>query len=97
MEEEQFSPDASVDRFTSATRLKAYGPIHLDRRPEAHAVSRRNQGDASGRLRRGDGSASAACIADFIILDMVAEAASGSKTPKEAAERAQARRAYYKV
>ena len=44
------------------------------------------------------GSASAACIADFIILDMVAEAASGSKTPREAAERARKRaERYYKV
>ena len=43
------------------------------------------------------GYASAGCIADFIILDMVAEAASGSKTPKEAAERAHKRaERYYK-
>ena len=44
------------------------------------------------------GYASAACVADFIIPNMVAEAASGSKTPKEAAERA-AKRAerYYKL
>jgi multiple sugar transport system substrate-binding protein len=44
------------------------------------------------------GFASAAAMADYIVLDMVAEAASGSKTPKEAAERA-AKRAerYYKV
>ncbi len=44
------------------------------------------------------GYASAASIADFIVLDMVAEAASGSKSPKEAAERAQKRaERYYKV
>jgi len=44
------------------------------------------------------GYASAACVADFIIPNMVAEAASGSKTPKEAAARAQARaERYYKV
>jgi multiple sugar transport system substrate-binding protein len=44
------------------------------------------------------GYASAACTADFIIPNMVAEAASGSKTPKEAAERAQKRaERYYKV
>ena len=44
------------------------------------------------------GYASAASIADFIIPNMVAEAASGSKTPKEAAERAQKRaERYYKV
>jgi multiple sugar transport system substrate-binding protein len=44
------------------------------------------------------GYASAACIADFILVNMVAEAASGSKTPKEAAERAAQRASrYYKV
>jgi multiple sugar transport system substrate-binding protein len=44
------------------------------------------------------GYASAACVADFIIPNMVAEAASGSKTPKEAAERAQKRaERYYKL
>ena len=44
------------------------------------------------------GSIEAGKFADFIILDMVAEAASGSKTPKEAAERAQKRaERYYKV
>jgi len=44
------------------------------------------------------GYASAATMADFIMVNMVAEAASVSKTPKEAAERA-AKRAerYYKV
>ena len=42
--------------------------------------------------------ASAAAQADFIVPNMVAEAASGSKTPKEAAERAQKRaERYYKV
>ena len=47
-------------------------------------------GDAG--LRVGGGAA------DFIIPNMVAEAASGSKTPKEAAERAQKRaERYYKV
>ena len=44
------------------------------------------------------GYASAGALADFIIVDMVAEAASGSKSPKEAAERAQKRaERYYKV
>ena len=44
------------------------------------------------------GYASAAVVADFIIPNMVAEAASGSKTPKEAAERAQKRaERYYKL
>jgi len=44
------------------------------------------------------GYASAATQADFILVNMVAEAASGAKTPKEAAERAQKRaERYYKV
>jgi multiple sugar transport system substrate-binding protein len=44
------------------------------------------------------GYASAQCSADFIIANMVAEAASGAKSPKEAMDRA-AQRAerYYKV
>ena len=44
------------------------------------------------------GYASAACMADFIMVNMVAEAVSGSKTPKEALDRAKARaERYYKV
>ena len=41
------------------------------------------------------GEASAAALADFIVPNMVAEAASGAKTPKEAAERAQKRAERY--
>jgi multiple sugar transport system substrate-binding protein len=48
----------------------------------------------SGRL----GYASAAAMADYIVVNMVAEAASGARAPKEAAERAQKRaERYYKV
>jgi multiple sugar transport system substrate-binding protein len=44
------------------------------------------------------GYASAGALADFIVVDMVAEAASGQRSPKEAAERAQKRaERYYKV
>lgn len=44
------------------------------------------------------GYASAGAAADFIVVNMVAEAVSGSKTPKEAMERAQKRaERYYKV
>jgi multiple sugar transport system substrate-binding protein len=44
------------------------------------------------------GPASAACLADFIIVNMVAEAASGQSTPKDAAARAEQRaRRYYKT
>ena len=44
------------------------------------------------------GYASAQCMADFIIVNMVAEAASGSSSPKDAAQKAQKRaERYYKV
>ena len=44
------------------------------------------------------GYASAGAAADFIVVNMVAAAASGSMSPKEAAERAQKRaERYYKV
>jgi multiple sugar transport system substrate-binding protein len=44
------------------------------------------------------GYASAATMADFIMVNMVAEAISGSKTPKEAMERAKSRaERYYKL
>jgi multiple sugar transport system substrate-binding protein len=48
----------------------------------------------AGRL----GYASAGAAADFIVVNMVAEAISGSKTPKEAMERAQKRaERYYRL
>ena len=44
------------------------------------------------------GYASAGALADFIVQDMVAEAVSGNKTPKEAMQRARERaERYYKV
>jgi multiple sugar transport system substrate-binding protein len=44
------------------------------------------------------GYSSAATMADFVLVNMVAEAASGAKSPKEAAERAEQRaQRYYKV
>ncbi len=43
------------------------------------------------------GPASASALADYIVLDMVAEAASGAKSPQEAAKRAEQRaKRYYK-
>ena len=63
----------------------------VDNRPEA-AVEQERQ-------RAGDiGEASAACLADWVVVDMFAQAVSGQKSPKEAAERAQKRaERYYKV
>jgi multiple sugar transport system substrate-binding protein len=44
------------------------------------------------------GTASAAVMADYVVLDMIAAAASGSKTPKEAASQAAERaKRYYKA
>jgi multiple sugar transport system substrate-binding protein len=44
------------------------------------------------------GAASAACSADLVIVNMVAESASGQSTPREAAARAEQRaRRYYKT
>lgn len=44
------------------------------------------------------GAASAAVIGDFVLVDMVAEAVTGSRTPKEAAERAAERaKRYYQA
>ena len=66
-------------------------PKHL---PYRDAVKNMRPAGYAGRL----GYASAGALGDFIVANMVAEAASGSKTPKEAAERAQKRaERYYKV
>ena len=44
------------------------------------------------------GYASAGVLGDYVVVDMFAEAASGARSPKEAAERAQKRaERYYKV
>ncbi len=62
--------------------------------PYRDAVKNLRPAGYAGKL----GYASAGAAADFIMVNMVAEAASGAKTPKEAVERA-AKRAerYYKV
>jgi multiple sugar transport system substrate-binding protein len=62
--------------------------------PYRDAVKNMRPTGYAGRL----GYASAGAAADFIVVNMVAEAISGSKTPKEALERAQKRaERYYKV
>jgi multiple sugar transport system substrate-binding protein len=70
--------------WTSDPKHTAYRDCVKNMRPAGYA----------GKM----GYASAGAGADFIVVNMVAEAASGSKTPKEAAERAQKRaERYYKV
>jgi len=99
MEKEQFSPwmQASIGYVCHPLRAYEANPIWTvdpKHTPYRDATKVMLPVGYAGEM----GSASAACIADFIILDMVAEAASGSQTPREAAERARKRaERYYKV
>ncbi|MEF7615693.1 ABC transporter substrate-binding protein [Aquincola sp. MAHUQ-54] len=99
MEEEQFDPWLTASNGYVAHPLAAYEKSAIwtsDPKNTAYRDCVKNMRPAgyAGRL----GYASAGAGADFIIPNMVAEAASGSKSPKEAAERAQKRaERYYKV
>jgi multiple sugar transport system substrate-binding protein len=99
MEKEQFDPWLTGAGGYIAQPLRAYestaiwtvDPKHT---PYRDGVKNMRPAGYAGKL----GYASAGASADFIVCNMVAEAASGSKTPKEAAERAQKRaERYYKV
>ena len=98
-EREQYEPwqQASIGYITQP--LKAYeaspvwtvDPKHT---PFRNATSAMLYNGYAGRL----GYASAAAMADYIVVHMVAEAASGARTPQEAAQRAQRRaERYYKI
>lgn len=99
MEEEQFGPwmQASIGYVAHPLAAYAKNPIWtVDPKHTQYRDVVKNMRPAGyeGKL----GYASAGALADFIIVDMVGEAASGSKSPKEAAERAQKRaERYYKV
>ena len=99
MEWEQFDPWLSGAGGYIAAPLAAYeksaiwtvDPKHT---PYRDAVKNMRPTGYAGKL----GYASAGAGADFIVVNMVAEAISGSKPPKEAMERAQKRaERYYKV
>ena len=99
MEKEQFDPWLTAAGGYIAQPLAAYektaiwtsDPKHT---PYRDCVKNMRPAGYAGKL----GYASAGAGADFIVVNMVAEAASGAKTPKEAAERAQKRaERYYKV
>ena len=99
MEQEQFDPWLQGAGGYIAHPLAAYeksavwsvDPKHLAYRD---SVKNMRPAGYAGKL----GYVSAGAGADFIVANMVAEAASGAKTPKEAAERAQKRaERYYKV
>ncbi len=99
MEKEQFEPWLTSAGGYIAPPLDAYAKIPVwtsdpKNTPYRDAVKNMRPSGYAGKL----GYASAGAGADFIVTNMVAEAASGSKTPKEAAERAQKRaERYYKV
>ena len=99
MEREQFEPWLTGAGGYIAQPLRAYESAPIWTADPKHTVYRdavKNMRPAgyAGKL----GYASAGAGADFIVVNMVAEAVSGSKTPKEAAERAQKRaERYYKV
>ena len=99
MEMEQFEPWLTSASGYIAPPLDAYAKIPVwtsdpKNTPYRDAVKNMRPAGFAGKL----GYASAGAGADFIVVNMVAEAASGSRTPKEAAERAQKRaERYYKV
>ncbi|MEJ5990400.1 ABC transporter substrate-binding protein [Ramlibacter sp. PS3R-8] len=99
MEEEQYGPWMQAAGGYISQPLRAYeknpvwtvDPKHT---PYRDSVKNLRPAGYMGKL----GYASAGALADFIVQDMVAEAVSGAKTPKEAAQRAQQRaERYYKV
>ena len=98
MEEEQVGPwvTASIGYVTPALRSYEKHPVWNDPKsvPYRDSMKIMLPSGYAGKM----GYASAGALADFIIVNMVAEAASGQRSPKEAAERA-AKRAerYYKV
>jgi multiple sugar transport system substrate-binding protein len=99
MDADQYNPWMKAAIGYVSQPLKAYEANPIWTEDPKHTVYRDGgkimlDNGYSGPL----GLASAAAMADYIVLDMVAEAASGSKTPKEAAARAASRaERYYKV
>src|SRR5947207_4287521 len=99
MEKEQYEPwqQAAIGYVTQPLKAYESNPIWTvdpKHTPYRDCVKNMTPNSYAGRL----GYASAGTMADFVMVNMVAEAASGSRSPKEAAERAQARaQRYYKV
>jgi len=98
MEEEQVSPwlTASIGYVTPALTVYEKHPVWSDPKsvPYRDAMKIMLPSGYAGKM----GYASAGALADFIVVNMVAEGISGAKSPKEAAERAQKRaERYYKV
>jgi multiple sugar transport system substrate-binding protein len=98
-EKEQYEPwqQAAIGYVTQALKAYEANPIWTvdpKHTPYRDAMKIMQNNGFAGSL----GFASAACMADFIVVNMVAEAASGARTPQEAAKRAEERALrYYKV
>lgn len=99
MEADQYNPwmEASIGYVSQS--LKAYEANPIWTVDPKHTTYREA---ASLMLDNGHagplGTASAAVMADYVVVDMVAQAASGEKSPKEAAARAAERaKRYYKA
>jgi multiple sugar transport system substrate-binding protein len=99
MEKEQYEPwqQAAIGYVTQPLKAYEANPIWTvdpKHTPYRDAMKVMQPNGFEGEM----GYASAAAMADFIVVNMVAEAAYGQKTPKEAAERAEKRaQRYYKV
>ncbi len=99
MEADQYNPWMQAAIGYVSQSLKAYESNPIWTEDPKHTVYR----DAAAlMLDNGHagplGTASAAVMADYVVLDMIAAAASGSKTPKEAAAQAAERaKRYYKT
>jgi multiple sugar transport system substrate-binding protein len=99
MEAEQVDPwmQAAIGYVTPALKYYEKNPIWTvdpKHTPYRNSMVNMLPSGHAGRM----GYASAGALSDFIVVNMIAEAGSGSKTPKEAAERAQKRaERYYKV
>ncbi|RTZ47785.1 extracellular solute-binding protein [Candidimonas sp. SYP-B2681] len=99
MEADQYNPWMQAAIGYVSQSLKAYEANPIWTEDPKHTVYR---DAASLMLDNGHagplGTASAAVMADYVVLDMIAAAASGSKTPKEAAAQAAERaKRYYKT
>ncbi len=99
MEQDQFGAWLTGSGAYIATPLDGFAKLPIwtvdpKNTPYRDAVKNMRPAGYAGQL----GYASAGAAADFIVVNMVAEAISGSKSPKEAMERAQKRaERYYKV
>ena len=98
-EREQYVPwqEASIGYFSQPLRAyekSAIWTVDPKHTPFRDLMSRMQWPSYSGTL----GYASAAVLADFVMVNMVAQAASGAKSPKDAAAEAQKRaERYYRV